>query len=305
MGFNLTNLLQNFYSAVGETPPNTGIFAATGGSATTFINTNWQYLESPPETDIFRDMYVFVVTDATVATGEAALEGKYTKISAYADATYTGTMATMTELVAVNDLLMIAKQDKFPLAQVIFCANRALENLGDIAGAVDTSITTAANQTEYELPVACKRGLRQIYYQGITNDSNDNRWIPVFDRRNEPSAAGSVGTLFLPQLPSGRTVRLVYDGAHPKLSIYTSAINDAIHPEVATCATILEVLAWYNHQAGQGSDEYMLWLENQYRDKYLPQALINHPIVRPPAFPHYFVAGDHEVKDRPPTPILQ
>ncbi len=58
MAFTLTNILQNLYSGLGQTPNNTGVFEATGGSATTFVNTNWQYLESPPETDFCKDMSV-------------------------------------------------------------------------------------------------------------------------------------------------------------------------------------------------------------------------------------------------------
>ncbi len=74
MAFLLTNLLQNIYSDLGQTPNNTGIFFATGGSATTFVNANWNLLESQPETDVFKNMYVFVTKDATVAAGEDALD---------------------------------------------------------------------------------------------------------------------------------------------------------------------------------------------------------------------------------------
>lgn len=301
MAFYSTNLLQNFYSAVGQVRD---LFAATGGSATTFVNSSWNLLENQPETDEFKNMYLFVVTDAVVATGESALEGKYSLVSAYVDSTWTGTIATVTQLIAANDQLMLVKQDKFPLMQALFCANRALENLGDIAGATDETLTTAANQTEYDLPVAAKRGLKQVWYQGYTNDSNDNRWIRVTDARNEPSAAAATGVLFMPQLVSGRTIKLIYDGAHPKLTAYNSAINDAIHPKVATAATVLECLSWFNTQdANQGANEYYLWLEGEYRNNRLPLALMEHPIHRPDRTPKYFVAGQSEVIDTVPDPI--
>jgi hypothetical protein len=301
MAFYATSLLQNFYSAVGQVRD---LFFATGGSATTFVNSSWNLLESQPETDEFKNMYVFLVTDAVVDTGESTLEGKYSLISAYVDSTWTGTMATMTYAVDSGDQLMIAKQDKFPLAQVLFCANRALENLGDIAGATDETLTTAANQTEYDLPVAVKRGLKQVWYQGYTGDANDNRWIRVTDARNEPSAAAATGVLFLPQLVSGRTIKLIYDGAHPKLTAYNSAVNDAIHPDVATAATVLECLSWYNTQdANQGANEYYLWLEGEYRNNRLPLAEMKHPIRRPGRTPKYFVAGRSEIIDTVPDPI--
>lgn len=275
----LSNLLQKVYSDLGQTPKNYGQFTATGGSATTFVNSAWGDLESPPETDAFKNMIAFIVRDAGGAN--ASPEGKWSKVSAYADATYTGTIATVTDAIASGDWIMLVSQDKFPLEQVIFCVNRALENLGTIE-LINTSLTSAANQTEYAVPIALKnRKPLAVYYQGNTNDSNDNNWVHVSSYRFEGATPGSAGTLYLPQLPSGRTIRIVYEGVHPLVTDYNSYISETIHPEVLTAAAIVEVLAWYNRlDENQSGNDFHLWLEGEYRDKRLPMALQRNPIEK-------------------------
>jgi hypothetical protein len=275
----LSNLLQKVYSDLGQTPKNYGQFVATGGSATTFVNDAWGELESPPETDAFKNMLAFVVRDAGGAN--ASPEGKWGRISAYVDSTYTGTIATVTDAIASGDRIMIVSQDKFPLDQVIFCVNRALENLGTIE-LVNTSLTSASDQTEYAVPLALKnRKPLAIYYQGDTSDSNNNNWIPVSSYRFEGATPGSTGTLYLPQLPASRTIRIVYEGIHPVVSDYNSYVSESIHPEVATNAAILEVLSWYNRlDENQGGNDFFLWLEGEYRDKRLPMSLAKNPIEK-------------------------
>jgi len=120
----LSNLLQKVYSDLGQTPKNYGQFVATGGSTTTFVNSGFGELESPPETDAFKNMIAFVVRDAGGVS--ASPEGKFKRITAYDDSTYTGTLeATITDSIASGDRLMIATQNSFPVDQVIFCGNIA------------------------------------------------------------------------------------------------------------------------------------------------------------------------------------
>jgi hypothetical protein len=289
----LSKLIQSIYSDLGQTPKNYGNFTATGGSATTFVNSAWGDMESPPETDAFKGMVAFVVQDAGGAG--ASPEGKWGKISAYADSTYTGTIPTVTDSIASGDRIMIASQNSFPIDQIIFCVNRALENLGTIE-LVDTSLTTGASQTEYALPLALKtKKPLAVYYQGTTNDSNNNNWIPVSGWRMEGSTPGTTGTLYLPQLPADRTLRIVYDGIHPVVSSYNSYVSESIHPKVAVAASILEVLSWYNRlDENQGSNDYFLWLEGEYRDKRLPMALMEHPVEKTKRSPRYSVFYDQK-----------
>lgn len=300
MAFLATNLVQNILTELGQVAP-LDIFDATGGSATTFVNSNFANYDNPPEQDVYKNYLAIVVRDS--AGAGASPEGKWSVVSAYADDTWTGTIATVTDAIASGDTIMLAKQDKFPLPQIIRSINRGLEFLGDLPANADTTLTTAANQTEYSIPVAAKRGLKQIWIQGRTNDANDNQWYEVHDRRNDPAVGGTANLVYIPQYPSGRTIRLIYDGAHPVISAYSDAISEYVHPKVATCSAILKLLEWYNRRdENQDAQSYFLWLENQYRTIYLPLALAENPIKRPHRSPKYFVT--YKVReDGVPDPI--
>lgn len=287
MPFLTSNLVQNILNELGQVEPTFGLFSATGGSTTTFVNTNFANYENPPETDVFKNHLAIVVRDGS----GAAPEGEWGLCSAYVDATQTGTIATLTAAIASGDVIMLAKQDKFPLQQILFAINRGLESLGDVPLNADTSLTTGDNQTEYEIPVGIKRGLKAIYIE-TNDDSNDNRWVEVHDRRNELASGGTASILYLPQWESGKTIRLVYDGVHPTVTAYSSVINEYIHPKVATAASILKLLEWYNRRdENQDAESYFLWLESQYRDRYLPQALAENPIMKQKRSPKYSIFG--------------
>lgn len=272
-------------SELGQVDPVFGIFEATGGSATTFVNTAFGNYENAPETDAFKNQLAIVVRDAGGAS--ASPEGKWGLCSAYVDSTYTGTIATVTDAIASGDLIMLAKQDKFPLQTVIFAINRGLESLGDLPSNSDTSLTTASGQTEYDIPVAVKRGLKRVLIHTQT-DSNDTRPFEVHDRRNQLTSAGTASVLYIPQFSSGYTIELEYDGVHPKVNAYSDVINEYVHPKVATCAAILKLLEWYNRRdENQDPQSYTLYLESQYRDNYLPEALAKNPIQKTRRSPKY------------------
>ena len=302
MAFLATNLVQNIYNELGQIDPNFGLFEATGGSATTFINTSFGNFENPPEQDAFKNQLAIVVRDAGGASADP--EGRWALCSAYADATYTGTIATVTTAIASGDVVMLAKQDKFPLQQVLFAINRGLEQLGDLPTNADTSLTTAAQQTEYDIPVAVKRGLKQVWVQGATGDANDNQWYRIYDTRNEYTGGGTASILYLPQLSSGYTIRLIYDGVHPYVGAYNTVINEYVHPNVATAASIVKLLQWYNRRdENQDPNSYFLWLEGEYVNKHLPFALANHPIPHQRPTPKYSVFHKALPEDTVPDPI--
>lgn len=286
MPFLTSNLVQNILNELGQVEPTFGLFSATGGSTTTFVNTNFANYENPPETDVFKNHLAIVVRDGS----GAAPEGELGLCSAYVDATQTGTIATLTAAIASGDVIMLAKQDKFPLQQILFAINRGLESLGDVPLNADTSLTTGENQTEYEIPVGIKRGLKAVFIE--SNDTDGNRWVEIHDRRNELTGGGTASILYLPQWESGKTIRLVYDGIHPIVTSHSSVINEYIHPKVATAASILKLLEWYNRRdENQDAESYFLWLESQYRDRYLPQALAENPIMKQKRSPKYSIFG--------------
>ena len=294
MAFLVTNLVQNIMHELGQIEPVIGSFLATGGSATTFVagtsTTGFGLLENPPETDYFKNYLAIVARDAGGAS--ASPEGKWSICSGYVDTTWTGTIATVTDAIAAGDKILLAKQDKFPIENVIDAINRGLESLGDVPANANTSLTTASDQTEYSVPVAVKRGLKQVWIQGDTSDANDNGWIQVYDKRNELTAGGTASVLYIPQWSSGYTIRLVYDGVHPVISAYSDVINEYIHPKVATAVSILKLLEWYNRRdENQDPQSYFLSLEQQYRTQFLPLALAENPIQKEKRVSRFFVKG--------------
>ena len=225
---NLSQLLQAGLRKTGQIR----YYLATGGSGTTAIVAQLQNKKS-----ISRGVLFVVET-----TDNAAPEGEYQRITSYAKASGTFTIDTITAI-ASGDKVGVAG-NLYPIHTVVELANDALTALGDIVLVDTTTIDSEDNRTEYDLPVAWKRGLLQLDIQGKTDDANDNQWIRIFDVDEYPAAPGAVGNLILPQLPSGRDLRGVYVSTHPRVSAFDDVIDEEINPEVATWALVVEMLNW-------------------------------------------------------------
>jgi hypothetical protein len=291
VAFLATNLVQNILSELGQVDATFGLFDATGGSATTFVNSNFANFENPPEQDVFKNYLALVVRDAGGAS--ALPEGQWSLVSAYADATWTGTIAAITAI-ASGDTIMLAKQDKFPLSQILFAINRGLEGLGDLPANADVSLTAEAGTYEYSIPVVVKRGLKQVFVDDGTYVYEQFGW------RVEQTVGGTASILRLDPSCAG-TLRLVYDGPHPYVGVYSTIINEYVHPKVATCAAIVKLLQWYNRRdENQDSESYFLWLEQEYIGKHLPMALMENPIMKARRSPRYatFTPSDTSPGDR-------
>lgn len=276
-------------------------FVATGGSTTTVVNGKIADRQDRPEDNYSIDFTAIVVRDAGGAS--AAPEGEMQRISAYVSGTYTHTVDTaFTVAPASGDYIAIANAD-IPLREMYRAINNALVKIGEIPQ-VDTSLTSAAQQTEYALPVALKReNLLFVEFQGITNDANDNRYIPIYDYRIIPGAPGSTGLLVLPQLISGRTIRLTYRAVHPVVSTFSSYISEYIHPAVLIPAVAKECLRWWNGVNG-GGNQYWLQKENEAANE-LELMLRKYPIWKPETNPHYWTFDWGENSHRvlhPPFP---
>lgn len=284
MTFLASHLVQNILRELGQVEL-LHQFTATGGTATTFINTEFGNFETPPDQDVFKNYLLIVVRDAGGAG--ASPENKWSVVSAYDDVVYTGTMATVIDDIASGDTIMLAKQDKYPLPHILNAINQGLQQLGDIPSNKDVTLTTVTNQIVYDVPVAVKRGLKRVEIE-----IDDDEWEIVHDVRNELTGANSASKIYIEGYDSGLSIGLVYDGVHSVISAYNDVINEYIHPSVATCASILKLLEWFNRRdANQDPNSYELWLEGQYRDVFLPRALGMNPIKKEKKSPKYFTRG--------------
>lgn len=273
----LTHVLQQLFRRLGGKTT-----LATGGSTTTAVDTKLEAeLEGGNQDDIFNGGTIIVIEDA--GGSNAAPEGEFSRITDYVASSTTLTFSpAMTTAPAVGDRIVIAPPD-FPLYDMIEAVNDALKDLAEIPK-YDTSITTAANQTEYTLPIAVKGGrILEIEIQGITTDANDNGWIPVPVSKEQFANAGSTGTLRLPQYPSGYTVRITYVKPHQRVDSYDDYIDENYHPHLVHSAVYAYALQWRNDNdlVTGGANEGIINLERKAWSQF-DRAKIEHRTEIPP-----------------------
>lgn len=295
--FQLTHLLQRTYRRLKVARSS----IATGGSATTIADTKLlDILGDSNEDDFLNNWTVIVVKDAGGAGADP--EGKFNRISDYDDAGTITVPDTLTTAVAAGDRYMYVSPD-FPLYDTIEFINDALVSLGHVP-VVDTTLTTASNQTEYTLPIGINHhNIVNIEIQGITTDANDNRYYELQNWQVIPAASGTQETLVIPQLAADYDIRITYLGFHPRVDLYDDYISKYIHPEVAVSACVAHALQWYNSQRG-GSDQY--WKQREDRAwNQLDIARSMYPIVLPvervEGFPAYNNAS--LASSDPPTTV--
>jgi len=271
--FQLTHLLQRAFR------PYSRVTTATGGSATTVIDTKFeQYYGDSNADDLFNGGTVIVVKDAAGAGADP--EGRFAYISDYTASSYTITMDTVTGLVASGDTIQIVDPE-WPLRDMIEIVNDALEYIGDVRD-IDISLTTASSQTEYDIPAIVPFDkIVMVERQGITTDANDNRYFEI--PRSEyrvvpPSSPGGTAVLrFIHQPISGYVLRLTFEGVHPRVSAYDDAISKMIHPRLAVASVTAHAYQWYNRRNpgndGTRNQEDRAW-------QYLATELQKHRVSR-------------------------
>lgn len=273
----LTHVLQQLYRRLGGK-----VTLATGGSTTTVIDTKLaDELADGNEDDLFNGGTVIVIEDAGGAN--AAPEGEFSRITDYVASTTTITFSpAVTSAVASGDRVIIAPPD-FPLYDVIEIVNDALKNLGDIP-VPNTSITTTASQTEYTLPLALKgKQILDVLVQTNTSDADDNGYVPVPNWKIIPALPGSTGLFVIPQYAAGYTVKIIYQGLHPRVDVFDDYISEYLHPELVHSAVFAQAIQWKNDAGllAGGADNATLALEQKAWSQF-DRAKILHPAQLPP-----------------------
>lgn len=222
---------------------------ATGGATTTIIDT----VERTEADDFWNKGSAIILKDAAGAS--AAPEGEIQVISDFVNSTGVITLRTaLTVAVASGDIYAIARSF-IPLRVVISKINAVLsEDIGYMLFTDKTSLTIAANQTEYSLPAACYE-LREVWLQGDKSDSDDNLWSRVYGWRVETTATGTADLLILPyQYGTDYDLKLEYMGVHPELYAYSDKLAEGIAPERVIYPAALGCLEWRRAQSGYWDD---------------------------------------------------
>lgn len=211
---------------------------ATGGSTTTVIDTT---RSDDEDAEDFENAVIVITRDAGGLS--AAPEGELSRVSAYDPSTQTFTLAsTLTAAVGAGDTYGVTGT-AFNLPLLRQLTNEALKQLGDIPKA-DTSITTAAEQTEYTLPVVIKNSMPfNVQIQQVDDDANDNRWMDMYGWRVSYTGPNSTALLVFPQQPKyPLNIKIEYLGLHDAVHDFDDYISEYIHPELAA-ASLIERLA--------------------------------------------------------------
>jgi hypothetical protein len=187
---------------------------------------------------------------------------------------------------------------RYPLDIIKQQLNMAYKLL-DSVPMIDESLTTADQTTEYDIPVAAQRDLRQVWIKTRTAVATDPGWVEHMQKIWRQEA----GHLYLPQLGIGDTIKLVYVGTPPMLVEYSDTISDLVHPSRLIYKAAAGVILWRagrltGNQRSALMDEARRLLEEDQR------AFYDHPIVLPPrpAKGLMVTLGRSEVEDEFTTP---
>lgn len=232
---------------------------ATGGSTTTLIDT----VELTQDDDFWNGGTVWITYDA--GGSGAAPQGEYSVVTDFATSTDTATLrSTLTAAIASGDRYAIART-RYPLSLLIAKINEAIRNIGPIEVTDISTITTAANQTEYTLP-ANLLDLREVWLQTNLDDTNDYRWQRIYDFRVEKESTGSANTLILKQYPADYLIKLVYTGYHSALVLSTDKLDDSIHIDRVISNAAVGCLLWRKQKVGE-SDSTVNELLNYFQNE--------------------------------------
>ncbi len=229
---------------------------ATGGSTTTIADT----VERIEADDFFNRGTAWITYDA--AGAGAAPQGEYSLISDYAQTGGVLTLrTTLTAAVASGDRYAVART-RYPLHLLIQKVN---ETFGVIEKTDISTITTAADQTEYSLPSDVLE-LKEVYIQTNLSDTDDYGWQKLYDWDIQKSATGTANKIVFPrQLPTGYLLKLVYLTYHQVLRVATDKLDDTIHIDKVVYNAAVGCLLWRKAKVGE-SDTSLNDLLNYYQN---------------------------------------
>ncbi len=245
---------------------------ATGGTTVTLVDSALGSTD-----DDFNGGTVIVTYDDGGAG--AAPEGQFARVSDYAQSTGTITILVadkFTVAPAVSDEYLVSTK-RYPHQKMIRHINRALSQVGDIPRVDNTTLTTAAAQTEYDYAVGWKRSPPyKLEIQTKTTDSNDNQYRKISRGKWDYVTAigGTAAKIITEQLPSGRKLQVTYKGPHPAVQDFDDDIYEGIHEEWLIWETVYRALR--ERKAGaDGLSDWEVQLINEANQERKDQRAIH------------------------------
>lgn len=258
---------------------------ATGGAANQIIDTNLPLIGWDSDDD-FAGGWAAILRDAGGAG--AAPQGQTRNISAYTGAGGVITVSPVfTAAVAVGDNYG-AMTARYPRDTLVGKLNQFLAEQGDIP-TEDTSLTTAADQTEYSLPaLGVKQDLRQVFVATAT--AAPYYWSRLASWNQIYADAGVAGKIVFPyQLPSGYKLKLIYMAPHPAVYLDADKISEYVGKDWAGLETAVRAATWRLDQPGEDRDSLISkindLLQQAARAQHRRRPLTPSPTPRLPYFP--------------------
>ena len=282
----LSDILRGAYTDLGQLT----IVTATGGSATTVVDTNTIYTTD----DSLVNGTAFVITTTDAATPQ----GKFARISDFVASTKTFTIDTVTDVVGAGDIIGLARPT-IPLLQMKRAVNDALiDHIGSIS-IVDTSLTSVGAYNVYTLPAGMM--IKKIVdvqlepagqYPNIsgmfTIQMGQLKYESIMSRVEIlPTATGGQMTSW--DLPAGLIIRIIYEGLHPTVNLYSDTIRETVPEALLKAATIDKALTWLVSKRGESALGTFLLQRWNDAKQTLQAARMEHPVNRVHKAPRYFV----------------
>lgn len=195
---------------------------AEGGTTTTIVDTDLVNLGWG--TDDFKGGTALIIRDA--AGAGAAPEKQSRQVTAYAAGSGTITTDAFTVAPASGDWYGVMT-NRYPRGLIVSKVNQTLAEFGDIPTEDISSLTTASGTREYNLPIAAKKDLRQVWL--ARNTAAPWNWEPVMTAYVEGANANTVGNLIFPYQPRAPyKLKLVYMAAHPLVTADADYISEYV-----------------------------------------------------------------------------
>jgi hypothetical protein len=124
-----------------------------------------------------------------------------------------------------------------------------------------STITTATDQTEYDLPTAVLDQDIEVYIQGKTGDTDDYRWQPYHDWYIRQAVAGTAKLLtFRTPPPVGYLLRIVYYLPHANLYTSTDKLHEIVDVNRVVLQATLNCLKWKIRRPGVHKQDLDQWI---------------------------------------------
>jgi hypothetical protein len=267
---------------------------ATGGDATTIIDT----VERNEEDNYWVKGTAWLLRNANDVG--VSPENKYSVITVFVNSTGVITLRdTFTDNVEVGDRYALGKR-RYPLWLLTQKTNEAVEGMGEIPVVDKATITTAASQTEYDLPIAANRNLLNVYIQTST-DTNAYGWHKIFGWTVERTAVGTADLLMLPyQPPTGKLLLLEFGDVHVQLYNSTDQLSETVHIQRVVVLAAIKCLLHRKQKIGSNDPTLNEQLNMFMNELQLWEA--EEPIRKPKKTPKYMIVGGRTKKDAFFTP---